>query len=305
MERYRHTQVGWVIITSLLLAAVVLYPLLSSTESASLSVLLLFITLFMMMQFATLTVVLENRRIRFYFGIGLIRKRFDLAEVVDYRQVKNPWHYGWGIHIFPGGTLYNVSGSAALELTLTNGRRIRIGTDEPEALLRALERVIGRKKPAAQPQGATLRSPNKNTARRLLAIALLVLTVSVSIGVVFYFEEQPPQVYLNPDAFSVESLFYSESYAIREITDVALTQSIPRIRKRSNGYSAGKTLRGYFTLDILGEGKLFIEYGVSPYLVVHRGTDFVIVNFEDPNVTLNLYEKLKAILSEASQQIER
>lgn len=301
MERYRHTQVGWAIIISLLLAAAGLYPLLSSMEIASVPSVLVWVTLFSMLQFASMTVVLENRRIRFYFGMGLIRKSVDLAQIVDYRQVKNPWRYGWGIHVFPGGTLYNVSGFAALELTLTNGRRIRIGTDEPQVLSRALERVIGRKESAAQPQGATVSSPNAYRARRVLVIAMVVLTTSIGIGVLFYFEEQPPRIYLSTDTFSVESLFYSESFAIREITDVALSHDIPRIRERSNGYSAGRTLRGHFTLDSLGKGKLFIEYGISPYLVVHRGTDFVIVNFEDPNITLSLYEKLKSILSEASQ----
>ncbi len=301
MERYRHTQVGWVIIVTILITALILFPLLRTLEGTALPILIGFAALFVMIQFATMTVVVENRRIRFYFGMGLIRKRFDLAEIVDYRQVRNPWHYGWGIHYFPGGTLYNVSGFYALEITLTNGRRIRIGTDEPEVLLRALQRVIGRRESAAQPERAIVQSPNKNTARRVFVIVTIVLTASAGIGVLFYLEEQPPQVHLSADTFRVESLFYSETFTIREITDVALTRGIPRIRKRSNGYSAGRTLRGHFTLDTLGKGKLFIEYGIPPYLVVHSGTDFVIVNFENPNITRSLYEKLEAFRSGDSQ----
>jgi hypothetical protein len=39
--------------------------------------------------------------------------------------------------------LYNVSGTNAVEIKLRSGRRFRIGTDEPEALARALRMVIG------------------------------------------------------------------------------------------------------------------------------------------------------------------
>jgi len=37
--------------------------------------------------------------------------------------------------------VYNVSGLEAVEVTLRSGKRFRIGTDEPEALLTALQRA--------------------------------------------------------------------------------------------------------------------------------------------------------------------
>jgi hypothetical protein len=39
--------------------------------------------------------------------------------------------------------LWNVSGLDAIEFDLRSGRRFRLGTDEPEALARALETVLG------------------------------------------------------------------------------------------------------------------------------------------------------------------
>jgi hypothetical protein len=52
--------------------------------------------------------------------------------------VRNPWYYGWGIRITPDGLLYNVSGTRAVEITLTDGSKLRLGTDEPEALCQAI-----------------------------------------------------------------------------------------------------------------------------------------------------------------------
>jgi hypothetical protein len=53
--------------------------------------------------------------------------------------VKNPWYYGWGIHLTPSGWLYNVSGFWAVELQMKNGKKYRIGTDDPEGLVQVIQ----------------------------------------------------------------------------------------------------------------------------------------------------------------------
>ena len=54
---------------------------------------------------------------------------------------KNRWYNGWGIRLIPRGWIFNVSGFDAVEIQMKNGRRYRIGTDEPEALLAAIQSV--------------------------------------------------------------------------------------------------------------------------------------------------------------------
>ena len=39
-----------------------------------------------------------------------------------------------------------------VELTLKNGKRIRIGTDEPIALIEAIEKMIGKPEPLTHPE---------------------------------------------------------------------------------------------------------------------------------------------------------
>ncbi|MFO1424355.1 MAG: hypothetical protein U1F70_12035 [Candidatus Competibacteraceae bacterium] len=55
--------------------------------------------------------------LRFRFGVGLIRKRIPLAQIVAVEPVRNSWRYGWSIHRTPRGGLYNVSGWEAVEIT--------------------------------------------------------------------------------------------------------------------------------------------------------------------------------------------
>jgi len=89
--------------------------------------------------FSTLTIVIEDGTLRASFGPGLIGKKVGLADIVTVRPIPVRWWYGWGIHLTPHGWLYNVSGWKAVEITLRNGRRFCLGTDEPENLVKAIQ----------------------------------------------------------------------------------------------------------------------------------------------------------------------
>lgn len=91
--------------------------------------------------FHSLTVRVSAEEVAIAFGIGLIRKSFPVEEITQATAVKNRWYYGWGIKLYPGGWLYNVSGFDAVELHFSNGKQCRIGTDEPAKLLKAIVSV--------------------------------------------------------------------------------------------------------------------------------------------------------------------
>lgn len=138
---YRHTQFGTIIIfaVGIFVAAILVHFLLSGSIhpiEAGVAILLL-ITLFL---FASLTVEINHGSVVCNFGPGLIRKEIKLSDVTDVRPVTNSWLAGWGIRWMPGRyMLWNISGFQAVELTLTNGKRFRIGTDEPDLLVRAIQ----------------------------------------------------------------------------------------------------------------------------------------------------------------------
>jgi uncharacterized membrane protein len=139
MKNYQHTQFGSAIVLGngaigfamLLIAAFSPHPALYLLVGA--------VVLLVGALFSTLTIAIENGMLRASFGPGLINKKVRLGEIASVRPVPVRWWYGWGIHVTPHGWLYNVSGWKAVEITLRNGRRFCLGTDEPEDLLKAIQ----------------------------------------------------------------------------------------------------------------------------------------------------------------------
>lgn len=147
MHDYEHTQPGTFLRYSLGIIAfglgVVGVVLLSQENEAGYIVILVTaIQGFALSLFHALTVTVDANELVAKFGIGLIRFQYITTDIESVEQVRNPWYYGWGIKKYPGGWLYNVAGLDAVEITLRDGRRRRIGSDEPDALLKAIEAVI-------------------------------------------------------------------------------------------------------------------------------------------------------------------
>lgn len=136
--RYSHTQRGDTVLFPVLVVALLSFGLgLALPDSRALLLMALFLGL-VALCFGWLRVEVGEGRVRLRYGIGLIRKEIPLRDVGEVQPVRNPWYYGWGIRLIPGGWLYNVSGLDAVELRREGGGRTRIGTDEPQALAAAI-----------------------------------------------------------------------------------------------------------------------------------------------------------------------
>lgn len=89
--------------------------------------------------FRSLTVEVDDEELRIQFGDGPIRKSFLLSEVATCKAVRTTPLQGWGIHWTGAGWLYNIYGLDAVELCLTNGKKVLIGTDEADKLTAAID----------------------------------------------------------------------------------------------------------------------------------------------------------------------
>ena len=149
--RYQHTQFGLVTVLALG-GAIALVVLLTWAYGFNwIPVGVAVILGFCLVLFATLTVSVTDDRIAAWLGPGLIRREFRVRDIESCRRVRNSWYYGWGVRFTPHGWLFNVSGLDAVELLMKSGARFRIGTDEPEALVRAVRQALGR--PVERPDG--------------------------------------------------------------------------------------------------------------------------------------------------------
>lgn len=139
---YRHTQIGW-----LILAVVGLPALLTLFSGDMLKGAWIPFTFFLvvLVLFCVLTVEVNDEEVVASFGPGLIRRRIPIDEIDTCAPVINKWWFGWGLRVIPGGVMFNVSGLRAVHLTLKNGKQFRIGSDEPDRLLEAIENAMSRR----------------------------------------------------------------------------------------------------------------------------------------------------------------
>jgi hypothetical protein len=140
VTRYKHTQIGHVIIWSLLAIILIASGGLGGHHAppAIISIILLVC----LVLFYRLKITIEDETLCASFGPGIIRKRVRLAEIVRCEPIRIRWWYGWGIHLTPYGWLYNVSGFDAVAISLHDGRKIALGTDDPHGLTDAIRTYI-------------------------------------------------------------------------------------------------------------------------------------------------------------------
>ena len=142
MTQYKHTQIGYLLLTLYSVVVLFLGYFNVMTNFHPLTLIGLTIVLIVLGIFSRLTVTVDDQMIKIQFGLRIIRKAFLLREIGAYRVVKNPWYYGWGIRFTPRGWLFNVSGFSAIELQMKNGKRYRIGTDDPDNLAKAVDEAL-------------------------------------------------------------------------------------------------------------------------------------------------------------------
>lgn len=142
IERYKHTQVGYLIIAAMAAVMVLIGVVLANAGINWTAIGVLVVIAVALVLFSSLTVVIGEDDIEVRFGPGLISKRFKLNEIESCQVVRNHWYNGWGIRLTSQGVLYNVSGFDAVEIKLRTGKKFRIGTDVPQELEEAIQQAI-------------------------------------------------------------------------------------------------------------------------------------------------------------------
>ena len=142
IKQYKHTQIGYLMLIALGGGLFFITLLMTIYGFNWILFIILIILAICLGLFVTLTVEIDEDVLEIRFGPGIIRKKFELKDIESCQVVKNPWYYGWGIRLTPHGWLYNVSGSYAVELKMTTGKKYQIGTDVPHDLEKAINKLL-------------------------------------------------------------------------------------------------------------------------------------------------------------------
>ena len=135
MTRYEHTQIGHAIIWPLLaIILIVNGGFIGASSHRGTPLVVSIILLVCLVFFYKLRITINGERLCASLGLGIICTSVRVAEIVKCEPIRIRWWYGWGIHFTPYGWLYNVSGFDAVAITLRDGRKFALGTDDPDGL---------------------------------------------------------------------------------------------------------------------------------------------------------------------------
>jgi hypothetical protein len=294
MSVYTHRQIGWVIIGCVAVPAVIALLFLTRVApfAAAIVVTALLPALFV---FGSLTTVATDDSLELRFGVGALRRRFDFDAIDSVKRVTNPWYYGWGIHYLRGCVIYNVSGFDAVELSLMDGRKVRVGTDDAERLAEILNaRIAQRRRTGDATRTSDAIARGAVAASPLPILAFVVLPILCVVGIAMFMATRPLAVTVTDQALVVRGGGYSDTVQRNEIDSLSLEPVLPAVTFKTNGFSLGSTLRGNFRLRDLGNAHLFVDRD-SPFFVrVRTPHDLLFISYEDPQRTRDLYAQLTA-----------
>ncbi|WDE06208.1 hypothetical protein SG34_004565 [Thalassomonas viridans] len=134
---YKNTQVGTALL--MIFGAVIALLIIVSYNKPNETIwpALFFLGLISLL-FSTLNIEVDHKQVKWSFGPSFWRKAIAIEEIESARVINTKWYYGLGVRFISTGWLYNVSGLRAVEIKLKNGKRVSLGTNEPENLLKAI-----------------------------------------------------------------------------------------------------------------------------------------------------------------------
>lgn len=144
---------------------------------------------------------------------------------------------------------------------------------------------------------------NRTKRSRLLYFIPALVTLSV-IGLITY-GFMPSKTIFNNDTIRFSGM-YGFEINMSEIENIALTDKLPKINMRTNGFSAGAVKKGFFNLDKYGKSRLLVHSDLPPYIILSKKNgDKIVINFKDNTETVNVYNKIKVFNIEPAQKSQK
>lgn len=89
---------------------------------------------------------------------------------------------------------------------------------------------------------------------------------------------------------------YGLTINYQDIKTLDTISTFPSVKLRTNGISLANSLTGNFKLEGNEKAKLFIRYGIPPYIVIRTNNLNVYLNFADPVKSRQLFSTIKTSL---------
>lgn len=144
MLPYEHTQPGTAMRVGMGAVILVLIVIQFATADAQSSVWLVVAGLAVLLYLHHgLTVRVDGEQVSVAFGPGLIKHTIPVSDILGVSVGRCAWYNGWGKRYTGAGWMFRVSGMWTVDVTRRDSS-FRIGTDDPEGLLAAIQEAVAR-----------------------------------------------------------------------------------------------------------------------------------------------------------------
>lgn len=160
---YKHTQLAWVIwaIITWIATFLAMAAVLIGNNIGVIGFALVLILVAVAFYGLTVEVDKEKQSISWWFGPGVAKKSVPFSDIAYVKPVRNSFRHGIGMRISNDGWVYSVSGFSAIEITLHDGMKYRIGTNDQSNLLAAFPNSLTEIQEMPEPEGEVAASNSK------------------------------------------------------------------------------------------------------------------------------------------------
>lgn len=130
----------------------------------------------------------------------------------------------------------------------------------------------------------------------VLTLVIILFVVILPTGIILYGKQGVRATTKNSE-LSFKGMF-GLTIKYSDINQLDTVSSLPKIKRRTNGFILGKTVKGNYILNDSTKVKLYITLENPPYINIKTNDLNLYINFTDPRRTINLYNALMIRLSD-------
>jgi len=126
--------------------------------------------------------------------------------------------------------------------------------------------------------------------QKTIRIALYVLVfISVTIFGIFFWALTPNKLILNNDSIEISGI-YGENILLSDIQSISLNQTLPNIKRKTNGFALQSIKKGYFKTADDEKIKLILNSLEVPCLLIERHSGKKIYYSDTEKNNVNIYQ---------------
>jgi preprotein translocase subunit YajC len=130
------------------------------------------------------------------------------------------------------------------------------------------------------------------SSRKTAGMVLLFLGILfMGIVAMLMYSSQPARVTATSEYVQIDGI-YSLQKKMKHIRDIKLLQDIPEIKWKTNGFNFGNIRKGNFTLQDLGNGKVYMQSQNPPFIFIKTDESFILINYTDAAETNKVFNSL-------------